>query len=141
MKSWFNGLDAAEKSRRRMFSKQFQADHNAFAKLPLTNARNITFHRTGFANVTVTISGHFGVTYTGNPVRPVPSTETRPIAPTDDPADPAVLWQHIQPPLPIEPKERGVRWFTLTGQTGRRSRTGMPAETTAYEVCEGLAPM
>lgn len=77
MKSWFNGLDAAEKNRRRMFSKQFQADHNAFAKLPLTNARNITFHRTGFANVTVTISGHFGVTYTGSPVRPVPSTETR----------------------------------------------------------------
>ena len=55
MKSWFNCLDAAEKSRRRMFSKQFQADHNAFVKLPLTNARNITFHRTGFANVTVTI--------------------------------------------------------------------------------------
>jgi hypothetical protein len=85
MKSWFNCLDAAEKSRRRMFSKQFQADHKAFAKLPLTNARNITFHRTGFANVTVTISGHFGVTYTGGPVRPVPSTETKPIAPIDDP--------------------------------------------------------
>jgi hypothetical protein len=113
MRDWFKGLAAPEQNRRRMFSTQFQADREAFGKLPLSSARNITLHRTGFPPVEVTISGRFGVTYTGNAVRRVPSTETRPIAPGDDPADPAVLWQAIQPPVPVEAK---CEDFTIGGK-------------------------
>jgi hypothetical protein len=104
MKNRFNGLDTQEQNRRRTFSTKFRAERNAFGKLPLSSARNITLHRTGSPPVEVAISGRFGVTYPGSPVQHVPSTETRPIAPSDYPANPAVLWQSIQPPVPIEPK-------------------------------------
>jgi hypothetical protein len=39
-------------------------------------------HRTGFAPVSVTINGRFGVTYVGSPIRPVPITE--PMPPPDE---------------------------------------------------------
>jgi hypothetical protein len=59
-------------------------------------------HRTGFAPVGVTISGRFGVSYTGSPVQRVPDAESRPIA-GDDPADPGVLWAATEPPVPVQP--------------------------------------
>jgi hypothetical protein len=113
MRDWFNALDAAERNRRHMFSSQFEPDHEAFRKLPLSTARNITMHRTGFAPVKVTISGRFGVSYTGSPVERVPSTEMRPIDPDDDPADPGVLWAGTEPPVPVRPM-----WtdFTIAGR-------------------------
>lgn len=85
----------------------------AFRNLPLSTAQNITMHRTGFAPVEVTISGRFGVSYTGSPVQRVPDIETRPIAPSDDPADPAVLWAATQLPVPVRPI-----WtdFTIAGR-------------------------
>ena len=113
MRDWFNALDAAERIRRHIFSTQFEPDHEAFRNLPLSTARNITMHRTGFAPVEVTISGRFGVSYTGSPVQRVPDIETRPIAPSDDPADPAVLWAATLPPVPVRPM-----WtdFTIAGR-------------------------
>jgi len=111
MKDWFNDLTAAEQKRRRIFSTQF--DYEAFRKLPLSMARNITSHRTGFAPVKVTISGRFGVSYTGSPIECVPSAEMRPIGPDDNPADAAVLWAATESPVPVQPT-----WldFTIAGR-------------------------
>src|SRR5882672_5777776 len=59
MKSWFKGLDAAEQSRRRAFSAQFETGYSTFRALPLSTARNITLHRTGHPPVEVRITGLF----------------------------------------------------------------------------------
>jgi hypothetical protein len=105
MRGWFKGLAAAEQKRRRMFSTQFEPDYAAFRNLPLSTARNITMHRTGFPPVEVTISGRFGVSYTGSPVQRVPDIETRSIVPSDDPADPAILLAlaAARSPVPVQP--------------------------------------
>jgi hypothetical protein len=79
MKAWFNKLPAPEQARRKNFKKHFQTDQNRFRKLPLSTARDISVHRTGYAQVTVTISGRFGVIHEGGPAKPVPLAETRPI--------------------------------------------------------------
>jgi hypothetical protein len=83
MRDWFNGLSAAEKSRREIFTTQF--DCKDFSELPLSTARNITLHREGVAPVEVTITGLFGV-YTGSPTKAIPTWEMRPTYPGDDPA-------------------------------------------------------
>jgi hypothetical protein len=113
MRDWLKGLAAPEQKRRHMFSAQFQANRDTFGKLLLSSSRNITMHRTGFAPVEVTISGHFGVSYTGSPVQRVPDAETRPIASGDNPTDPGVLWAATLPPVPVQPM-----WtdFTIAGK-------------------------
>src|SRR5262245_26254511 len=50
MKSWFASLDQAEQDRRKKFSDEFNPDYSKFVEHPLTNARNITFHRTGYTS-------------------------------------------------------------------------------------------
>jgi hypothetical protein len=96
MTAWFNQLPANERDRRREFWRQFQAHYDRFCARPLATARNISEHRTGYAPVTVTISGMFGVTYTGGPTNRVPISETRQID------DPNLVW--IAKPLPIRPR-------------------------------------
>jgi hypothetical protein len=76
---WFDSLDQGEQERRREFDARFKPNYDTFAALPLGTARHISEHRTGFAPVTVTISGRFGVTYTGDPINRLPITETRPV--------------------------------------------------------------
>src|SRR5258708_426560 len=61
MKAWFDQLPAEEQVRRREFWKQFQVQYDRFCGSPLGAARRISEHRTGYAPVTVTISGMFGV--------------------------------------------------------------------------------
>lgn len=102
MRTWFDKLDAAEQSRRGAFSKKFEKDREKFARLGLSNARNITFHR-GVAPVEVRISGLFGVTYTGNPLDRVPAMETSPNAG-------GTVTAH---PLPVQPKPSD---FTTDGK-------------------------
>ena len=77
MKVWFNQLCPEEQDRRREFWKQFQPHYEDFRDLDLSRARNISVHRTGYPRVVVTISGRFGVTYTGGPATRVPISETR----------------------------------------------------------------
>src|SRR5579872_1751560 len=45
MKAWFDALDAGERTRRDAFSAAFKAGHEAFQKLALSNARNVSMHR------------------------------------------------------------------------------------------------
>jgi hypothetical protein len=74
---WFDKLTLDERDRREAFKKQFDPDHKPFKRLPLSTARNISVHRTGFVGaVKVTIRGRFGVTYCGSAVEPVPVAET-----------------------------------------------------------------
>ena len=82
MRDWFDQLPSEEKARRKEFMEEFASICETFNSNPLGNVRHVSVHRTGVAPLTVTIRGHFGVTYTGGPTNLVPSTETRQI---DDP--------------------------------------------------------
>jgi hypothetical protein len=95
MATWFQGLDHDEQDRRCAFTGQFNDRRRTFGNLPLSKARNISVHRTGVAPVTVATTGFFGVTYTGGPTSPIPSTETRQI---DDPNLP-----FLAKPSPLRP--------------------------------------
>jgi len=77
MRKWHEHQDADERKRRSEFQEKFKLDYNAFRKLPLSAAQNISEHRTGAAPVTVKVSGRFGVVYDGSPTRPIPTSETR----------------------------------------------------------------
>jgi len=78
VRTWFARLDSTEQDRRRRFSAEFEdAGYGNFRKSDLSNARNITVHRSGVPPVEVKITGRFGVTYTGTPVERVPVSETR----------------------------------------------------------------
>jgi hypothetical protein len=103
MKDWFDLLPAEEKDRRRQFWKQFQVHYARFCGSPLGAARRVSEHRIGYPPVTVTISGMFGVTYTGGPASRVPISETR---------------QHIEPPFMSRPIPVRPNWadFDIEGQ-------------------------
>jgi hypothetical protein len=105
MREWWNKLPAEERERRKEFRKQFTSDYDSFRALRLSTARHISEHRIGYASVTVTISGLFGVIYDGGPVRRVPLSETRDIA------DPQLAV--LAKPVPLQPQ-----WddFTIDGQ-------------------------
>jgi hypothetical protein len=83
MKPWFQQLNVSEQTRRQAFTVQFNSARQAFAKLPLSEARNISVHRSGIPDITVATTGLFGVTYIGGPTKPIPISETRKI---DDPS-------------------------------------------------------
>jgi hypothetical protein len=105
MQAWWKALPDEEKERRKEFAKQFKPHHKAFSDLPLSEARNISEHRRGYADVTVTISGRWGVTHVGTPTQPVPSAEL----PKIDRPESAFLGR----PAPIRPTWNG---FTINGQ-------------------------
>jgi hypothetical protein len=78
MASWFNTLSVDEQTRRKTFSDQFKDDYSKFREHPLSSARNVVFHRAGFAPVEVRVAGFFGVLHTGGPLNPVPIAESNP---------------------------------------------------------------
>jgi hypothetical protein len=94
MKDWFDSLPEEEKHRRQEFRKQFDPNYKAFRVLPLSEARNVSVHRTGVPPVEVSITGRLGVTYIGNPVAHIPCSETRQVS------DPALSWLIKPVPLP-----------------------------------------
>jgi hypothetical protein len=104
MKRWFDGLDAAEQTRRRRFAENFKAAHMTFRELPLSTARNISLHRSGVTPVEVKITGRFGVAYTGTPIKRLPSSEIRQL---DDPE-----FQWLVKPVPLRP---GWQDFEIDG--------------------------
>jgi hypothetical protein len=67
MKKWFQGLSPAEQVRRNKFATKFKNAHKAFKALPLSNARNVSLHRSGVAPVEVSITAGFGATHIGTP--------------------------------------------------------------------------
>jgi hypothetical protein len=101
-----DALSVDEQNRRRAFQLQFDPHLTAFNQRPLSTSRNISEHRTGYAPVTVTITGLLGVTYLGSPLKRIPTVETR---------------QHNKPgvpfvqshPLPVRPLGRD---FKIDGQ-------------------------
>jgi hypothetical protein len=112
MAARFKGMDQAEQMRRKAFSSQFEPDYKRFRQHPLSNARNISFHRTGYPfSVEVTIAGRFGLVHTGSPVKAVPIAESPRFGDPGD--DPALQWAATQPPLPVQPM-----WpdFTIEGK-------------------------
>jgi hypothetical protein len=104
-KGWFACRDASEQKRRQEFSEKFKQAYDAFRSLPLGSARHISEHRTGFPPATVTITGRFGITYSGNPITPIPPSETRELPPE---------YAGIARPTPVVP-----RWtdFEIDGQS------------------------
>jgi len=103
VKEWLEDLPPEEQDRRREFSKEFQSHYELFCKRPLCAARRVSEHRTGYAQVKVTIEGMFG-TYIGGPVTVVPISETR---------------QHIDPPLGAMPLPVQPNWadFDIEGKS------------------------
>ena len=95
MRKWHEHQDADERKRRSEFQEKFKLDYNAFRKLPLSAAQNISEHRTGAAPVTVKVSGRFGVVYDGSPTRPIPTSETREM--------PSGFGFLSTPPTPVQP--------------------------------------
>ena len=69
MRIWFDKMVDAERDRRKEFKKEFKTAYDTFRALPLGNARHISEHRSGVAPVVVTITGMFGITYVGDPVK------------------------------------------------------------------------
>jgi hypothetical protein len=110
MKDWFKDLSDDEKSHRKQFAVEFNPDHKNFRDLPLSATRNTIFHRTGVAPVNVRITGRFGVTYTGKPIKDVPAAESRNIVAGDDPS---LQWAATPPPVSVRPA-----WtdFTIDGK-------------------------
>jgi len=99
----YNG-PKAEGKRRKKFSKLLKQDFINFSKEALTNARNISFHRTGYPSAEVKITSYFGVVYIGSPTEAVPIA----VSPTNHPGPP---FRPIN--LPLQP-----RWsdFTIDGK-------------------------
>jgi hypothetical protein len=110
MKKWFLALPKAEQDRRNEFTTRFEIAYKAFKTLPLSNARNVSLHRSGIAPVEVKIVGRFGVSHIGTPIKRVADAESRPIGAG---TDPALQWAATLPPVPVEP-----RWtdFTIDGR-------------------------
>ena len=100
MKAWFNGLTSAEQTRRKNFAAQFKTVHDTFRALTLSNARNITLHRTGVAPVEVNITGRFGVSHIGTPTKQVPTSESAHIIAGDDSG---LQWAATLPPDTVQP--------------------------------------
>ena len=99
MTAWFRrALEQDEQDRRQAFTREFEAGgYKDFRQHPLATARNISFHRAGYASsVEVTLTGLFGVTYVGSPIASIPTTETRSL-PEGDPH----YW--LMQPSPIPP--------------------------------------
>jgi hypothetical protein len=60
MKEWFKTLPSDEQTSRREFSKQFKKHYDVFKNLPLSEARHISEHRKGYADVTARSTGCSG---------------------------------------------------------------------------------
>jgi len=76
MSWWIKTLPPDEQDRRNRFSKEFADTRQAFALLPLSNARRTSVHRRGYAPYEFKIAGRFGLTYAGSPTKSVPLSET-----------------------------------------------------------------
>lgn len=77
VEGWFKGLEEEEKGRRRRFNSHFAVHVNEFQKLPLSKARDISLHRTGYPPATIEVSSMFGVVHLGTPIEHAPEFESQ----------------------------------------------------------------
>ena len=80
-RDWFDALEPDERQRRHDFGDRFETHHKPFRELPLYRARQISEHRTGVPPVTVTVTGRFGLTYSGGPTKMILMSEAQEMPP------------------------------------------------------------
>ena len=81
IRDWFDALEPDERQRRHDFGVRFETHHKPFRELPLYRARQISEHRTGVPPVTVTVTGRFGLTYSGGPTKMILMSERQEMPP------------------------------------------------------------
>jgi hypothetical protein len=102
VKEAFQKLSAEEQARRQRFTERFRRIHADFREHCLSTARDISVHRAGYPDVKVAAISFYGVSYSGNPVEHVPTSETRKM---DD------RYGFLARPMPVLP-----RAFTIEGK-------------------------
>jgi hypothetical protein len=107
MQEWFAKILTDEQQRRKRFSAEFDPARETFRRLPLSIARNISYHRSGTAPVTVAVTGAFGAVYIGSPTKSIPLSEMREV---QDPSQALLLSK----PRRIDPK---IDEFEIGGLT------------------------
>lgn len=90
---WFNALPTDEQDRRKTFHQQYAAKRRAFRDLTLTDTRDTTTHRRGYAPYEIRIPGRYGVTHVGGPTNRVPISDTPPIV--TDPSFPPAMARSV----------------------------------------------
>ncbi len=78
LESWFKSLSIGEQTRRKEFTKQFQAERKNFDNHLLTKVRNVTVHRAGHPPIEVAFTGFWGVRYESNPTVRLSMNEVKP---------------------------------------------------------------
>ncbi len=78
LRSWWDGLSADERARRKQFEQRFVTAAAPFHAMPLSTARHLSVHRRGYPDVSVRCSGHYGIVYVGGPTQHVPTAEAPP---------------------------------------------------------------
>lgn len=96
---WFKTLDANEQCRRANFYKEYRKELERFRKLPLSNQRNISFHRKGYPDIHIKITGRYGI-YVGSPINRLPASEREPAI---DRTTDALKWAASEPSHPVQP--------------------------------------
>ena len=128
-----------EQDRRKAFSAALAVDYEAFKKLPLSTARNVSMHRRGFADVVVSFKSFFGVIHVGSPVKQLPIAESRPAEIGGE-----LSWLHT--PLPLRPNWKD---FSIDGKPlfdeGQkyllRANALVQAARSNVQVVHGSAPL
>jgi hypothetical protein len=110
MKAWFNALPPDQQARRKQFTAAFEPERVKFRTHPLTNARDISLHRSGVPDVEAKITGLFGVSYISTPVTVAPIAEENRIDPG---APPALQIAAAQRRAPVRPTWSA---FTIDGK-------------------------
>ena len=104
--TWLLSLDPLEQGRRMNFQTQFKTKFALFQQLPLNKERNEAHHGSGVAHWEVRVKGRWG-TYIGGPKKPIPSTESPPVVPGEDPALAILAASSIRP---VEPMHTDFWW-------------------------------
>lgn len=78
LKNWFNSLLIDEQTRRKDFTKKFEAERKSFDNHLLTKARDVTAHRAGYPPIEVAFTGLWGVRYESNPTIRLSMNEVKP---------------------------------------------------------------
>jgi hypothetical protein len=104
MKDWWDHLPRDEQQRRETFSRQFRVDRKKIDDHDLTNERNVSGHRRGFADIEGRVVGPFGKVHIARrDHQRIPAAECQPLEPNINDS-PALMWAATLPPRPVEPK-------------------------------------
>jgi hypothetical protein len=105
MRNWWATLAADEQRRRASFSRRFRNEPKwrAFRDHDLTNERNVSGHRRGFADVEGRVVGPSGQVHIARRDKRIPVAEGLPLQPGIN-DDSGLMWAATLPPRPIEPK-------------------------------------